>query len=93
VARNGIEFENKIKEKEINNPRFGFLSPSDPYHAFYRSQVTAFETGAVTEVVQPREQLPEALREHVQQAEFVPTHPPPAFEFTADPSTIVAFDL
>lgn len=93
VARHGIEFENRIKERETNNPRFTFLVPTDPYHAFYRSKVTDFETGEPTEVAQPRVQLPEAVREHVQQAEYVPTHPPPAFEYTADPSTINAFDL
>ncbi|KAI6226361.1 hypothetical protein M3Y99_00537200 [Aphelenchoides fujianensis] len=92
VARNGIDFENKIKEKEAANPRFGFLSPTDPYHAFYRQKVAAFESGAVAEGA-PRVQLPEAVREHVQQAEAAPKHPPPAFEFTADPATLNAFDL
>ncbi|KAI6174614.1 Splicing factor 3A subunit 1 [Aphelenchoides bicaudatus] len=93
VARNGIEFENKIREKEINNARFSFLSPTDPYHAFYRSRVSAFESGAISGTDLARAQLPEAVREHVQQAEFVPTHAPPPFEYTADPATIVAFDL
>lgn len=93
VARNGIEFENRIKEKEINNVRFSFLSPTDPYHAYYRAKVTEFETGVSSEIPIPKPQLPEAVREHVQQAEFVPTVPPPAFEYNADPSTINAFDL
>lgn len=94
MARNGIDFENKIREKEVNNPRFSFLSATDPYHKFYRNKVTEFESGDVPEVVQQKPpQLPEAVKEHVQKAEFVPTHPPPALEYNADPSTINAFDL
>ncbi|KAI6207098.1 Splicing factor 3A subunit 1 [Aphelenchoides besseyi] len=93
VARNGIDFENKIKEKEAQNPRFGFLSPTDPYHAYYRSKVSMFETGVAQEIAQPKTQLPEAIREHVQQAELIPKNPPPAYEFMADPATINAFDL
>lgn len=93
VARNGIEFEIKIKEKEINNPRFSFLSPLDPYHAYYRKKVTEFESGETTEPQQQKPQLPDAVKEHVQKAEFVPTRPPPEFEYTADPATINAFDL
>lgn len=37
--------------------------------------------------------MPEAVREHIQKAEFIPRHPPKAFEFMADPATINAFDL
>jgi len=27
VARNGATFENRIKENEVNNPKFNFLTP------------------------------------------------------------------
>ncbi len=40
-----------------------------------------------------RPSIPDAVKEHVKQAEFVPTEPPPEFEFSADPATINAFDL
>ena len=93
VARNGIEFENRIKEKELGNPRFNFMLPTNAYFAFYRAKVSEHETGVTVESIQPRPQLPDAIREHVQAAEFVPTAPPPPYEFMADPATLNAFDL
>ncbi|CAB3405567.1 unnamed protein product [Caenorhabditis bovis] len=90
VARNGVDFENKIREKESDNPRFNFLSITDPYHAYYKKKVFEFAEGKVE---QPKAAVPEAVKEHVKKAEFVPTHPPPAFEFSHDPSTINAYEL
>lgn len=93
VARNGIDFENKIREKEATNPRFSFLSSTDPYNAYYQHKVIEFRDGKVSEPSIQRPQVPEAVKEHVKQAEFVPRNPPPPFEFDADPATINAFDL
>ncbi|OZC07576.1 hypothetical protein X798_05441 [Onchocerca flexuosa] len=93
VARNGIDFENKIREKEAANPRFSFLSATDPYNAYYQHKVVEFRDGKATEPSVPRPQIPEAVKEHVKQVEFVPENPPPPFEFDADPATINAFDL
>ena len=45
VARNGIEFENRIRQNEINNPKFNFLNPADPYHAYYQHKVKEFKEG------------------------------------------------
>ncbi|XP_040583931.1 splicing factor 3A subunit 1 [Lepeophtheirus salmonis] len=39
VARNGPEFEQKIKQNEINNPKFNFLNSGDPYNAYYQYKV------------------------------------------------------
>ncbi|KAG5440625.1 hypothetical protein PCK2_000335 [Pneumocystis canis] len=33
VSRNGIVFEEKIREKEKNNAKFCFLNPADPYYS------------------------------------------------------------
>lgn len=141
VARNGVDFENKIREKEAANPRFSFLNATDPYNAYYQHKVTEFREGLASEPVihvcsfnsffpfnKPqiiyeevktllkflqffislgpclllifqainnlqRPQIPEAVKEHVKQAEFIPRNPPPPFEFDADPATINAFDL
>ncbi|KHJ75214.1 surp module, partial [Oesophagostomum dentatum] len=94
VARNGVDFENKIREKEANNKRFNFLSPTDPYNAYYKQKVRDFQEGKVdTTTVAPKPHLPEAVKDAVKKAEFVPTKPPPAFEFCADPATINAYDL
>jgi hypothetical protein len=32
-------FEDKVKEREANNPRFAFLKPDDIFHKYYRSLV------------------------------------------------------
>jgi len=39
VARNGIQFESKIKSDERSNTKFAFLNESDPYHAYYRMKI------------------------------------------------------
>lgn len=43
VARNGAEFEEKIRLNELNNVKFSFLNPIDPYHAFYQHKVKEIE--------------------------------------------------
>jgi len=100
VAKNGVEFENRIKEKEATNPKFAFLSPADPYHAYYRHKVKEIESNESAGIKGPPQapaqlppQAPEAVQQHIREKEFVPTEPPKSFEFMADPSTINGFDL
>ena len=45
VARNGPEFETRIRQNEINNPKFNFLNQADPYHAYYQHKVKEFREG------------------------------------------------
>lgn len=45
VARNGPEFEEKIRQNEINNVKFNFLNPSDPYHGYYQHKVKEIAEG------------------------------------------------
>ena len=49
VARNGPEFEEKIRNNEISNTKFNFLNPNDPYHAYYRHKVKEIEEGKSNE--------------------------------------------
>ncbi|TTQ23541.1 Splicing factor 3A subunit 1 [Bagarius yarrelli] len=102
VARNGPEFEARIRQNEINNPKFNFLNPSDPYHAYYRHKVNEFKEGkgqepsaAVPKVMQQQsmQQLPQKVQAQVIHETIVPKEPPPEFEFMADPPSISAFDL
>ncbi|XP_006640352.1 splicing factor 3A subunit 1 [Lepisosteus oculatus] len=107
VARNGPEFEARIRQNEINNPKFNFLNPNDPYHAYYRHKVNEFKEGkaqepsaAVPKVMQqqalqqaPQQQLPQKVQAQVIQETVVPKEPPPEYEFIADPPSISAFDL
>lgn len=36
VAKNGPNFEQKVKEKEGKNEKFGFLYPWSPHHTYYK---------------------------------------------------------
>ncbi|XP_075425016.1 splicing factor 3A subunit 1 isoform X2 [Ascaphus truei] len=103
VARNGPEFEARIRQNEINNPKFNFLNPNDPYHAYYRHKVNEFKEGkaqepsaAIPKVMQQQQsvqQLPHKVQAQVVQESIIPKEPPSEFEFVADPPSISAFDL
>ncbi|KAM3588774.1 hypothetical protein VKS41_001212 [Umbelopsis sp. WA50703] len=49
VAKAGPSLESKIKEKNLGNPKFGFLNPWNEFHAHYRSQVDYFISEARTD--------------------------------------------
>ncbi|KAK3603715.1 hypothetical protein CHS0354_023328 [Potamilus streckersoni] len=98
VARNGPEFETRIRQNELNNPKFNFLNPSDPYHAYYQHKVKEFKEGKGQEPMAPKlTQLgyskPSEQQAKIVQEPVVPKEPPPEFEFVADPPSISAFDL
>ncbi|XP_019872395.1 splicing factor 3A subunit 1 isoform X2 [Aethina tumida] len=105
VARNGPEFEARIRQNELGNPKFNFLNTGDPYHAYYKHKVNDFREGKGQE---PSSGLPAAIsklsvtaaaqqkqQEILKQVEqpFVPKDPPIEFEFIADPPSISALDL
>lgn len=97
VARNGPEFETRIRQNEISNAKFNFLNPGDPYHAYYRHKVKEFQEG---KAVEPAGALPLKLNLMAAQPKpslliepIVPKEPPQEFEFIADPPSINAFDL
>lgn len=88
VGRNGVVFEDRIREKEKHNPKFSFLSPNDAYHDFYLwrlSEIKAGRTNALaagrTGEVAPEEEKPAGPPE------------PPAFHFSARMPNISAQDL
>ncbi|QSL64568.1 hypothetical protein MERGE_001869 [Pneumocystis wakefieldiae] len=45
VSRNGIGFEEKIREKERNNSKFCFLNPLDPYYKYYEFRLEECKKG------------------------------------------------
>ena len=45
VARNGPEFEVRIRQNEQNNPKFNFLNKDDPYHTYYQHKVKEIQEG------------------------------------------------
>ncbi len=45
VARNGVQFEERIRENEKHNAKFSFLNPNDPYHAYYQYKIVETKEG------------------------------------------------
>ncbi|KAI4458222.1 spliceosome associated protein [Holotrichia oblita] len=105
VARNGPEFEARIRQNELGNPKFNFLNPGDPYHAYYQHKVKDFQEGKGQEpiatlpaslsklsVTAAAQQKQQEILKAVEQP-FIPKDPPSEFEFIADPPSISALDL
>ncbi|KAI3386461.1 hypothetical protein SNEBB_006532 [Seison nebaliae] len=44
VAKNGSSFEVVLRQKEANNPRFSFLTQTDPYFSYYQHKIEQFKT-------------------------------------------------
>jgi splicing factor 3A subunit 1 len=53
VARSAdpILFEDKIRENQRSDPKFSFLNPADPYHAYYRNRMERIAQGELLEDV------------------------------------------
>lgn len=65
--RNGPEFEARIRQNEINNPKFNFLNPNDPYHAYYRHKVNEFKEGKGQE---PSAAVPKVMQQAMLQSQL-----------------------
>ncbi|KAI9145738.1 Pre-mRNA splicing factor PRP21 like protein-domain-containing protein [Paraphysoderma sedebokerense] len=92
VARNGIQFEERIRENEKSNPKFCFLNPTDPYHAFYQYRVKEAKEG---KIISQEDIEPESEQEvkPEEQPEKVAPKQPPHFEYIVDMPNISAQDL
>ena len=90
VARNGSVFEERIRDKEKNNPKFSFLSTNDAYSPFYAWRLNEIREGRGTAISAGR------VGESIPQTEPVkpkgPT-PPQDFHFSARMPNINAQDL
>jgi splicing factor 3A subunit 1 len=89
VARNGPVFEDRIREKEIKNPKFSFLSDHDAYNAFYVWRLSEIRQGRGTAVSAGR--VGEDASRQAEEAQG--PEPPPDFEFSARMPNISAQDL
>ncbi|VDC07888.1 unnamed protein product [Peniophora sp. CBMAI 1063] len=94
VARsaNPPQFEDKIRENQRSDPKFSFLNPADPYHAYYRHRMEKVARGEVDDE-------PAAPKEG---AEVEPEKPvvvedmgvePPAADFILDVHNVSALDM
>jgi splicing factor 3A subunit 1 len=86
VAKNGPGFEDRLREKELHNPRFCFLNPNDPFHKYYQKKVRDIKAGVEEKKVTP------AQRREAEQVQAIPL-PPPAFEYFIDLPSISKQDL
>ncbi|XP_028161158.1 splicing factor 3A subunit 1 isoform X5 [Ostrinia furnacalis] len=109
VARNGPEFEARIRQNELGNPKFNFLNSGDPYHAYYQHKVKEIREGKSPDPSAPSLGPPPIQRPGLapataaRQQELLkaaapaepppPRDPPPDFEFIADPPSISALEL
>ena len=90
VARNGIVFEDRIRQKEVQNPKFCFLNPNDSYAPFYAWRLEEIKAGRGTAVSAGRPGEPTPVQ--------VPEKPkgpaaPREFRFSARMPNISAQDL
>ncbi|KAI0172432.1 Pre-mRNA splicing factor PRP21 like protein-domain-containing protein [Hypoxylon sp. FL1284] len=89
VARNGLAFEDRIRDKEQHNPKFSFLSNADPYNPYYLWRLGEIKEGRGTAVAAGR------AGEAAPVVEEKPVGPPqpPDFQFSARMPNISAQDL
>lgn len=88
VARNGLVFEDRIRDKEQSNPKFSFLSPDDAYAPFYDWRLEEVRAGRGTAVSAGRANESAPIPEKPRGPD-----PPPDFQFSARMPNISALDL
>ncbi|KAI9819404.1 MAG: SF3a splicing factor complex subunit [Phylliscum demangeonii] len=97
VARNGPIFEDRIREKEKNNPKFSFLSPDDPYSAFYAWRLSEIRAGRGTAIAAGRAgegaSAAAAVAAAAEAEKAKGPAEPPEFHFSARMPNISAQDL
>ena len=91
VARNGIVFEDRIREKEKHNPKFSFLSINDAYNPFYAWRLSEVREGRGTAVSAGR--AGEDIAAPPEPEKPKGPAPPPEFHFSARMPNISAQDL
>ena len=52
-TRNGAEFVKRIIAENAGNSKFNFLTPSDPYHAYYQHRLAEFRAQNENSASQP----------------------------------------
>lgn len=58
VKRNGVKFEATVRQREAKNPKFGFMLPWNPHHAYYESQLEeVIGTELTRQVLEPLSQV------------------------------------
>ncbi|KAI0340612.1 hypothetical protein BDW22DRAFT_1360020 [Trametopsis cervina] len=94
VARsaNPPQFEDKIRENQRQDPKFSFLNPADPYHAYYRHRMEKVIRGEIDDEAAPEKEA-QPKDEAAPVKEIDPGLEPPVPEFILDVTNINAIDL
>ncbi|KAJ3213396.1 hypothetical protein HDU67_002928 [Dinochytrium kinnereticum] len=93
VAKNGGQFEERIREDRKHDQKFSFLNPNDPYRAYYDMKVKEAKEGNVEakkEDVEKTKEKETALPKP--DAKPIMKEPPP-YDFIAEMPNISAQDL
>ncbi|TFY66721.1 hypothetical protein EVG20_g4358, partial [Dentipellis fragilis] len=97
VARsaNPPQFEDKIRENQRSDPKFSFLNPADPFHAYYRHRMEKVARGELDEEMAVKEGEGEGKdkEEPVKAVEEDLGKEPPPPEFILKLPNISAIDL
>jgi splicing factor 3A subunit 1 len=94
VARsaNPPQFEDKIRENQRQDPKFSFLNPADPYHAYYRHRMDRVAAGEdIEEAGQEKGKVEDAEQMPVVQEDLGVEPPQP--QFVMDMPNISPIDL
>ncbi|KAH9246714.1 hypothetical protein BASA83_009689 [Batrachochytrium salamandrivorans] len=92
VARNGPQFEERIKAKEQQNTKFSFMIPTDPYHGYYLHRISEAREGRSSVVTQAEKAKAGELHDIPKVPKYVPKEPPP-YVFSATLPAISRQDL
>jgi splicing factor 3A subunit 1 len=97
VARsaNPPQFEDKIRENQRSDPKFSFLNPADPYHAYYRQRMDKIAQGDLEDDATPEKGGEPDEGEGIAEAMAAVDigQEPPAPEFIMDLPNISSIDL
>ncbi|KAG8891832.1 SF3a splicing factor complex subunit, partial [Tulasnella sp. 403] len=100
VARsaNPPQFEEKIREKHRQDPKFTFVNPTDSYHAYYKQRIDKIQSGeedATAPSAGPEAEKVDAAENdglYSKLKDIIPKEPPP-HEFVLEKPLLTAADL
>ncbi|KAH7107417.1 Pre-mRNA splicing factor PRP21 like protein-domain-containing protein [Auriculariales sp. MPI-PUGE-AT-0066] len=92
-SQNPAQFEAKIRQNQGNDPKFSFLNPNDPYHAYYRHRVERIAAGEVDATPAAGAEAQQDSGAATPAPQHVRGKPFPAPEFMLETPHISAVDL
>jgi splicing factor 3A subunit 1 len=92
-SANPPQFEDKIRENQRNDPKFSFLNPADPYHAYYRNRMQKVVSGEDLDTAAPTDDAAKPEEKLVEREAVDVGKEPPAPEFLLDLPNMSGIDL